>query len=500
MSAGLKPNRVGPFPFPKSDAEARKKDFSEVERPYTEEEVKLEADRCLRCGNPVCIDACPVQMDVRGMCDAVAKGDLKAAFHRIRETNALLGVTARCCPQLQGLCEDACVIRWSGQPISIGMIQKFVADWERNESRQPDPAVEKETGKHVSIVGAGPAGLAAASLLRRYGHTVTIYEELPTPGGTALYGIPDYHLPKDVLQYEIERVKGQGVEIKTGPKVGRDITLTQMLSDGSDAILITTGPKDITGLDIPGIGLNGVYVGYTFLEDVYVNSVNEYLKHPTYDLGKETLVIGGGDSALDAARTALRLTDGNVTIVYRRTESEMPADPIMVDEAREEGIQFKFLTDPKSCNGSSGKLVSITMSAMKLGAPDATGRKNPEPIPGQDFDMKCDSVLLTVGRGPNSFLQKHSNLKMGKKNSIVVDDHYRTSMAGVFAAGDVTTGETLVVKAMGHGREAAQRVHEYLMKLDEKHVSLYEMYYSQKLTENSYQDMLFDREKKLPPP
>jgi glutamate synthase (NADPH/NADH) small chain len=172
----------------------------------------------------------------------------------------------------------------------------------------------------------------------------------------------------------------------------------------------------------------------------------------------------------------------------------------MVDEAREEGIQFKFLTDPKSCNGSSGKLVSITMSAMKLGAPDATGRKNPEPIPGQDFDMKCDSVLLTVGRGPNSFLQKHSNLKMGKKNSIVVDDHYRTSMAGVFAAGDVTTGETLVVKAMGHGREAAQRVHEYLMKLDEKHVSLYEMYYSQKLTENSYQDMLFDREKKLPPP
>lgn len=499
MSAHFDPKRVGPFPFPKSDPDVRKKDFSEVEQPYTKEEVMLEADRCLRCGNPVCIDACPVQMDVRGMCDAVAKGDFKAAFHRIRETNALLGVTARCCPQLQGLCEDACVMRWGGQPISIGMIQKFVADEEKNESRQPDPAVEKGTGKHVSVVGAGPAGLAAASLLKRYGHTVTIYDELPAPGGTAWYGIPDYHLPKDVLMYEIERIKGQGVEIKTECKVGRDITLTQLLSDGSDAVLITTGPKDVTKLDIPGIDLNCVYSGYTFLEDVYVNGVNDYLKHPKYDLGKEILVIGGGDSALDAARTALRLTGGNVTIVYRRTESEMPADSIMVDETREEGIQFKFLTNPKSFNGSNGKLVSTTMSSMKLSAPDATGRKNPEPIPGQDFGMKCDSVLVAVGRGPNSFLQMQSGLKMGKKNSIVVDDHYQTSMAGVFAAGDVTTGETLVVKAMGHGREAAQRVHEYLMKLEEKHVSLYETYYSQKLTERSYQDMLFDREEKLPP-
>jgi glutamate synthase (NADPH/NADH) small chain len=500
MSASLKPKRVGPFPFSKSDPEVRKKDFSEVEQPYTKEQVMIEADRCLRCGNPVCIDACPVQMDVRGMCDAVAKGDIKTAFHRIRETNALLGVTARCCPQLQGLCEDACVMRWGGQPISIGMIQRFVADWEKNESTQPNPAVEEETGKFVSVIGAGPAGLAAAGLLRRYGHTVTIYEELPTPGGTAWYGVPDYHLPKCVLLYEIERIKGQGVEIKTGLKVGRDITLTQMLSDGSDAILITTGPKDVTKLDIPGIDLKGVYAGYTFLEDVYVNGINEYLKHPTYDLGKEILVVGGGDSALDAARTALRLTGGNVTIVYRRTESEMPADPIMVDETGEEGIQFKFLTNPKACNGSGGKLVSVTMSAMKLSAPDATGRKNPEPIPGQDFDMKCDSVLLAVGRGPNSFLQKQSDLKMGKKNSIAVDEHYRTSMAGVFAAGDVTTGETLVVKAMGHGREAAQCVHEYLMKLEDKHISLYETYYSQKLTEGSYQDMLFGREEKLPPP
>lgn len=460
----------------------------------------LEADRCLRCGNPVCIDACPVQMDIRGMCDAVAAGDFKTAYHRIRETNALVGVTARCCAQLQGLCESACVMRWQGQPISIGMIQKYIADWEQNESRQPDPATEKETGKRVSVVGAGPAGLAAASLLRRYGHSVTIYEALPTAGGTPWYGIPDYHLPKDVLLYEVERIASQGVEIRTEVKVGRDITLTQLLSDGSDAVLIATGSRDVTKLDTPGIDLEGVYDGYAFLEDVYVDGVKEYLKHPTYDLGKEVLVIGGGDSALDAARTALRLTGGNVTIIYRRTENEMPADPIMVDEAREEGIQFKFLTDPKSYNGSNRKLVSVAMSIMKLGAPDATGRRSPEPIPGQDFEMRSDSVLLAVGRGPNSFLQKQSGLMIGKRDSIAVDDHYRTSMTGVFAAGDVITGESLVIKAMGHGREAAQRVHEHLMKLEEKHVSLYGVYYSQKLTESSYQDMLFDREEKLPPP
>jgi len=490
---------VGPFPFPKSDPETRKKDFSEVEQPYTKEMVMTEADRCLRCGNPVCIDACPVQMDVRGMCDAVARGDIKTAFHRIRETNALLGVTARCCPQLHGLCEDACVMRWGGEAISIGMIQRFVSDWEKNESKQPDSEVDTETGKHVSIIGAGPAGLAAASLLRRYGHSVTIYEELPIPGGTALYGIPDYHLPKDVLLYEIERIKRQGVEIKTGVRVGRDITLTQLLSDGSDAILITTGPKDLTKLDIPGIALKGVHSAYQFLEDVYANGVKAYLEHQTYNLGKNILVIGGGDTALDAARTALRLTGGSVTIAYRRNESEMHVYAPLLDEGKEEGVQFKFLAAPKSFNGSGGKLIGTTMSTMKLGKPDATGRRNPEPVPGQEFDMECDSVLLAVGRGPNSFLQLQSGLKLAKKNAIAVDDHYQTSMAGVFAAGDVTTGETLVVVAMGHGRDAAQRVHEYLMKLEDKHVSLYETYYSQKLSERFYQDMLFDREKKLPP-
>ncbi len=501
MSTQVSPDRVGPFPFPKKDPDERKKNFSEVQIPYTRLEVIQEAKRCLLCGTPVCQDACPVQMDVRGMCEAVSRGDFKTAFTRIRDTNALLGVTARCCPQLQSLCENACVMRWDGQPISIGMIQRFCADWEQGDetNRQADPTHAPETGKHVSIVGSGPAGLAAAALLRRYGHGVTIYEALPHAGGTAWYGIPDYHLPKDVLQYEIDRIVGEGVEIKTNVKVGKDVMLSDLLSEGSDAVLTTTGSKDVNKLDTPGVDLLGVYDGYGFLEDVFVNGVQEYLAHPKYDLGKDILVIGAGDTALDDARVAKRLSGGGyVTIVYRRTENDAPSDPIMVDEAKEEGIEFKYLANPKQFNGDgSGKLISTTMDTMQLGEPDKTGRRSPEPVPGEEFEMKSSAVLLAVGRGPDSFLQTQAGLKTGKKNSIAVDDHFKTSMTGVFAAGDVTTGETLVVKAMGSGRDAAQRVHEYLMQIPEdKHVSLYETYF----VSHSFDWMMRGGQGGLPPP
>ena len=510
----IDPNRVGTFPFRKSDPEERKKNFSEVQQPYTEEEVMREADRCLLCGTPVCIDACPVLLDVRGMNEAVARGDFRKAHERIRETNPLLGVTGRCCPQLQGLCEDACVLRWSGQPIGIGLIQRYVADWERRQHEQqtqleqkdqqrPDSpvSISPETEKKVSVIGAGPAGLAAAELLRRYGHDVVIYEELSTPGGTAWYGIPDYHLPKDVLQYEIARIKGMGIEIKTGIKVGRDITLSQLTGSGSDAILIATGSKDTVKLDTPGINLIGIYDGYEFLEAVYVSGVDNYVKNEknnsnTYRLGKQVIVIGGGDTALDCARTALRLTNGSVTIAYRRSENDMPADPIMLEEAKEEGVKFMFLAEPKSYKGDSeGHVMTTTMNSMRLGEPDHSGRKTPEPILGKEFNLDCSSVLLAVGRGPNSFLQNKLGIKKGKKNSIAIDDKYKTSMNGVFAAGDVTTGETLVVKAMSSGREAAERVHEYLMNLEENHMSFYERYYIQ----NSY-DRMFEGGKTGPPP
>ena len=494
----VEPNRVGQFPFRKSDPEERKKNFSEVQQPYTEEEVIKEAERCLLCGTPVCIDACPVLLDVRGMNEAVARGDFNKAHERIRETNPLLGVTARCCPQLQGLCEDACVLRWSGQPIGIGLIQRYIADWERKQQQKPpDPSVSPDTGKNVAVIGAGPAGLAGAELLKRYGHNVTIYEELSKPGGTAWYGIPDYHLPKDVLNYEIERIKGMGVNIKTDIKVGKDITLSQLL-DGNDAILIVTGSKDTLKLDTPGIDLDGIYDGYEFLESVFVNGVVDYIKNKSnkYDVGKEVIVIGGGDTALDCARTALRLTKGNVTIVYRRTENDMPADPIMLEEAKEEGVKFRFLAQPKSYEGVNGHVARAVMDLMQLGKPDESGRREPEPVPNKEFKIECSSVLLAVGRGPNSFLQKKAGIKTGKKSSVAVDNQYKTSMKGVSAAGDVTTGESLVVKAMGSGREAAQRLHEYLMNLEQNHMSFYERYY----TQNYYDRMLEDgADTELPP-
>jgi len=493
----LNTQRVSKFPFPKRDAKEREGNFEEVQLPYTLEEAMAEASRCVTCGNPVCIDVCPLQLDVRGMCEAVARGDMATAYHRIRETNALIGTTSRCCPQLDSLCEKACVVGSQGEPVAIGMIQRFVSDWERNVSRQPDPKTLKSTGMSVGIVGGGPAGLAAAELLKRYGHSVTIYEELPVLGGTAWYGIPDYHLPKDVLQYEASRIVDMGVRIKTGVRVGKDIGLYDLGSD-HDALLIATGAKDVSKFDTPGSDLKGVYDGYRFLEDVFAGGVEKYLEHPTYDLGKRVLVIGGGDSALDCARTALRLTRGEVTIVYRRTEVEMPVDEILIEEGKEEGLKLKFLLAPKAYVGEGGRVTKTTMTVMKLGEVDASGRRSPVPT-GETIDMECDSVIVAIGRGPNTFLQKATGMATGPKGAVAIDENRMTSLQGVFAAGDVVTGESLVVKAMAQGREAAQRIHEYLLKIGKEHISLYDYYFTRRTSGRYYTGMLDGKEETLPP-
>jgi glutamate synthase (NADPH/NADH) small chain len=495
MSLNLE--RTIEFPFPKTNPVSRKGNFSEVQLPYDAASAMAEADRCVKCGNPVCIDVCPLQTDVRGMCEAVARGDFETAYERIRETNALLGTTARCCPQLDSLCEAACVIGTRGQPVATGMIQRFVADWERNVAKQANPVPGKDTGKSVAIVGGGPAGLAAAELLRRYGHSVAIFDELPVLGGTAWYGIPDYHLPKDVLQYEIGKILEMEIKTKMGVKIGEDLTLEDLRAE-YDAVIIATGAKDVAKFDTPGSELKGVIDGYRFLEDVFVKGVGSYLRHPSYNLGKDVLVIGGGDSALDCARTALRLSGGKVTIVYRRTEVEMPVDPILIEEGKEEGLNLKFLMAPKSYNGREGRLHSATMTVMKLGEVDSSGRRSPVPT-GELIDVPCDSVIVAIGRGPNSFVQKAAGLRMGSKNAIAIDEKFETSQPGVFAAGDVVTGESLVVKAMAQGREAAQRVHEYLMKLDQRHVSLYDYYYTRRTSGWYYRDMMDGKVETVPP-
>lgn len=481
------PNRIGGFPFRKADPEIRKTNFSEVQQPYSEEEVMQEAERCLLCGTPVCIDACPVLLDVRGMNEAAARRDFKTAYERIRETNPLLGVTARCCPQLQGLCEDACVLKWSGQPIGIGLIQRYIADWER-KNRQSSVSIEQETGKKIAVIGAGPAGLAGSALLRRYGHQVKIYEGSHMPGGTAWYGVPDYHLPKDVLIDEIEKIKDMGVKIITQTKIGKDITLYQLLEE-NDAVLITTGSKDTANLTIPGINLKGVLSGYEFLETVFSEGLESYLSNPKYNLGNDIIVIGGGDTSLDCARTALRLTKGKgtVTVLCLHSENGLHVDPIMLEEAKEEGVKFRFLGQAKCFESDNkGHVIETIVDSMVMSAPDQSGKRHMEIIPNKEFKMPSSTVLIAIGRGPNSFLQKKAGIKTGKRNSIAITSDYRTSINGVFAAGDVTSGETLIVKAMQKGREGAQRVHEYLMDLEDNHISFYQQYYTQK----SYDKML----------
>src|SRR6266487_692827 len=491
------PNRVGEFPFRKANAKERKSNFSEVQQPYSEKEVMQEAERCLLCGTPVCIDACPVLLDVRGMNEAVARGEFKTSFEKIRETNPLLGVTARCCPQLQGLCEDACVLKWSGQPIAIGLIQRYISDWE-SKHRQPPPSIALETGKKVAVIGAGPAGLAGSDLLRRYGHKVTIFEASTMAGGTAWYGVPDYHLPKKVLIDEIEKVKTMGVNIRTNITIGKDVALSQLL-DENDAVLITTGSRDMVKFEIPGINLKGVLSGYEFLETVFSGGVESYLSKPKYNLGNDIIVIGGGDTSLDCARTALRLTKGkgNVTVLCLHPKTELHVDPIMLEEAEEEGVKFRFLVQAKSFESNSkGHVNEAIIENMYLSGLDQAGNSHPTAIPNKEFKMKCSIVLIAIGRGPNSFLQKKAGINTGKRNSIAITDDYKTSMNGVFAAGDVTSGETLIVKAMEKGREAAQRVHEYLMDLESNHMSFYEKYY----TNISYDRMLKGEDQVGSPP
>jgi glutamate synthase (NADPH/NADH) small chain len=478
----INPKRVGPWPYPKKEGKSRTENFEEVQVNYTEEEAVDEANRCILCPVPACVKACPVNSDILGMMRNIQQRDFSEAWKRIRETNCLPASTGRVCPQLDDLCEANCVLNKRGDPVSIGMLQKFVADWALEHGEYEEPGISESTGKLVAIVGGGPAGLAAADLLARYGHDVTIFDAQNKLGGTAMYGIPNFHLSKDVLDFEIERLKKMGIRTRTNVKIGSKISLEEIFDEGFDAILIATGAKNITPLRAEGTDLKGIYDAYEFL--ITLDQIEHY-KHMDdqipFEIGERVLVVGGGDTAVDAARTAVRLGAKNVTMMYRRTKKEMTAYRFGREMAKEEGINIEFLQVPTRFIGDkTGHVVKAECIKMRLGEADASGRARPIPIEGSDFTVDADTVFIAVGRGPNTSVQRKERIKMEKWGGIIVDpETYQTSYPGVFAAGDVVTGETLVIKAMREGRKAAQRVHEHLTKSRER-LDLFQRYFTER--------------------
>jgi glutamate synthase (NADPH/NADH) small chain len=443
--------------------EERVKSFAEVALGYSEEEAVQEAKRCLQCKDKPCVSGCPVGIDIPSFVRAIRDGDFDKAIAIIRESNYLPGITGRVCPQ-EKQCEARCTLGKRFEPLAIGRLERFAADYERSRGMRK-PAIAEPTGKRVAVVGSGPAGLTVAAYLAERGHSVTIFEALHSPGGVLAYGIPEFRLPREVLDAEVEYVKSLGVEIETNVLVGATYDIDELFELGYDAVFLGTGAGLPRFLGIPGENLNGIYSGNEFL--FRVNLMKAYL-FPEYDtpikVGEKVAVIGAGNVAMDAARCARRL-GAEVTIIYRRSEEEMPARREEVEHAREEGIKFMFLTLPVAFVGDErGEVRRVRCLRCELGEPDASGRRSPVPVEGSEFEVEADTVIIAIGQSPNPIIaMKHPEIETTKRGTIVVDEWGRTSKQGVFAGGDITTGQATVIAAMGAGKRAAQAIHEYLM-------------------------------------
>ena len=443
----------------------RGKNFNEVALGYTEKLAVEEANRCLACKKPTCVEGCPVEVDIPAFISFVQEKNFKAAIQKIKEMNCLPAICGRVCPQ-EDQCEKLCTLAKKYEPIGIGRLERFVADWEREQGVGEVPRKKKRTGKRVAVVGSGPAGLTVAGDLALQGHSVTVFEALHKAGGVLVYGIPEFRLPKSIVEEEINYVRSLGVEIKTSMVIGKVLTVDDLLdSRGYDAVFIGTGAGFPWFMGIPGENLNGVYSANEFL--TRANLMKAYL-FPKYDTpikrGKRVAVIGGGNVAMDSARTALRLGADEVYLVYRRSEKEMPARDEEVEHAKEEGIIFKLLTNPKRILGEDGWVKGMECYQMELGEPDASGRCRPVAIEGSEFVLDVDVVIVAVGTSANPLIPESTpNLKLSKKGYIEADEESGlTSRKGVFAGGDIVTGSATVILAMGAGRKAARAIHEYL--------------------------------------
>jgi len=455
------------YEMPLQPVEERIRNFEEVALGYDEETAIAEAKRCLECKKPKCVEGCPVEVPIPQFISLIKKGDFEGAISVIKSKNSLPAICGRVCPQ-ETQCEQRCVLARNCEPVAIGRLERFVADYElkNKQNKTSGELVSDKKSKKVAVVGSGPAGLTAAGDLAKMGYDVTVFEALHVAGGVLMYGIPEFRLPKEIVQREIENIKKLGVEIKTNYVIGKMDTIDELLETGYDAVFIGTGAGLPYFLNVPGENLNGIYSANEFL--TRVNLMKAY-RCPEYltpvKVGKRVAVIGAGNVAMDAARTAVRLGAEEVYIVYRRTEKEMPARREEIEHAKEEGVKFVLLTSPVEFHGDeNGNVTSMTCIKYELSEPDESGRRRPVAIEGSEHEIKVDNVIMALGQGPNPLIAKTTKgLELSKRGNIVADENTcATSKQGVFAGGDIVTGAATVILAMGAGKKAARAIDEYL--------------------------------------
>jgi glutamate synthase (NADPH/NADH) small chain len=450
--------------MPKQEPKVRVKNFDEVALGYSEEQAIEEANRCLQCVKPQCVTGCPVEVPIPEFIECLREKKYSEGIATIKSKNSLPAVCGRVCPQ-EEQCQIKCVLGKIGEPVSIGRLERYLADWERSHGFQL-PEKAKPTGKKVAIVGAGPAGLTAAADLVKLGHNVTMFEALHLPGGVLVYGIPEFRLPKAIVRNEVDYIEKLGADLRLGNLVGRMHTIPELMESGYDAVFIGSGAGLPQFMGIPGENLGGIYSANEFL--IRVNLMKAF-SFPEYDtplrLGKHVVVIGGGNVAMDCARCSMRL-GADVCLLYRRSRDELPARKEEIENAEEEGLVCRFLAAPLRFIGDDkGWVKAMECQAMELGPPDASGRRRPVPIKDSEFTMETDTVIIAIGQTPNPIIQRTTEGLVAdpKHGTIIVDENGKTSLEGVYAGGDVATGAATVISAMGMGKKAAKAIHEYLM-------------------------------------
>ncbi|NLM20687.1 MAG: NADPH-dependent glutamate synthase [Peptococcaceae bacterium] len=450
--------------MPRQDALARRNNFQEVALGYPLEMAVQEANRCLQCKKPKCVAGCPVGVDIPQFIQKIAEGEFLEAAQIIKNKNLLPAICGRVCPQ-ESQCEAQCILGAKGEPVAIGRLERFAADYEISQGCCKTEC-QAPTGKKVAVIGAGPAGLSCAAELARSGHEVTIYEALHVAGGVLMYGIPEFRLPKAIVQKEINGLKDMGVEIKVNQVVGKITSVQELLDSGYDAVFIGTGAGLPHFLNIPGENLCGVYSANEFLTRSNLMKAYDFPNHITpIKVGERVAVLGGGNVAMDAARTALRLGAKDVYIIYRRSRTELPARAEEVENAEEEGVKFYLLTFPVEILGNeNGNVKGMVCLRYELGEPDESGRRKPLAIKGSEFEIPVDTVVVAVGQGPNPLVTMTTKgLALDKRGTILVDEEtMATSIPGVYAGGDIVTGAATVIQAMGAGKKAAASINKYL--------------------------------------